>query len=37
MEKYVSNIRRLANIHMKALEKLVVQSVADTKSRYPQQ
>jgi hypothetical protein len=29
-------IRRLANIDLKVLEKLVARSVADTKSRYPQ-
>ncbi|HWL40294.1 MAG TPA: DUF1801 domain-containing protein [Gemmatimonadaceae bacterium] len=29
-------IRRLANVDLKVLEKLVAQSVADTKSRYPQ-
>ena len=29
-------IRRLANIDLKVLEQLVAQSVADTKSRYPQ-
>lgn len=28
-------IRRLANVDLKVLEKLVAQSVADTKSRYP--
>ena len=29
-------IRRLANVDLKVLEKLVARSVADTKSRYPQ-
>jgi hypothetical protein len=29
-------IRRLANVDLKVLEQLVAQSVADTKSRYPQ-
>ena len=29
-------IRRLANVDLKILEKLVARSVADTKSRYPQ-
>jgi hypothetical protein len=29
-------IRRLANVDLKVLEKLVTRSVADTKSRYPQ-
>ena len=29
-------IRRLANVDLKVLEKLVAESVADTKSRYPQ-
>ena len=29
-------IRRLANVDLKVLEKLVAKSVADTKSRYPQ-
>ena len=29
-------IRRLARVDLKVLEELVVQSVADTKSRYPQ-
>ena len=29
-------IRRLANVDLKALEKLVARSVAETKSRYPQ-
>ena len=29
-------IRRLANVDLKVLEKLVAQSVAETKSRYPQ-
>jgi hypothetical protein len=29
-------IRRLANVDLKILETLVVRSVADTKSRYPQ-
>ena len=29
-------IRRLANIDLKVLEKLVTRSIADTKSRYPQ-
>ena len=29
-------IRRLANVDVKVLEKLVARSVADTKSRYPQ-
>ena len=29
-------IRRLANVDMKVLEKLVARSIADTKSRYPQ-
>jgi hypothetical protein len=28
-------IRRLANVDLKVLEKLVARSVADTKSRYP--
>ena len=28
-------IRRLANVELKVLEKLVARSVADTKSRYP--
>ena len=30
-------IRRLASVDLKVLEKLVARSVADTKSRYPQQ
>ncbi len=29
-------IRRLANVDLKVLEKLVARSVADTKRRYPQ-
>jgi hypothetical protein len=29
-------IRRLANVDLKVLEKLVARSVAETKSRYPQ-
>ena len=29
-------IRRLANVDLKVLEKLLARSVADTKSRYPQ-
>ena len=29
-------LRRLANVDLKVLEKLVARSVADTKSRYPQ-
>ena len=29
-------IRRLANVDLKVLEKLVALSIADTKSRYPQ-
>jgi hypothetical protein len=29
-------IRRLADVDRKVLEKLVVRSMADTKSRYPQ-
>ena len=29
-------IRRLANVDLKVLETLVAQSIADTKSRYPQ-
>jgi hypothetical protein len=29
-------IRRLANVDLKILEKLVARSIADTKSRYPQ-
>jgi hypothetical protein len=29
-------IRRLANVDLKVLEKLIARSVADTKSRYPQ-
>jgi hypothetical protein len=29
-------MRRLANIDLKVLEKLIARSVADTKSRYPQ-
>src|SRR5688500_6882004 len=29
-------IRRLANIDLKVLEKLIARSVADTKSRYPE-
>ena len=29
-------IKRLANVDLKVLEKLVARSVADTKSRYPQ-
>lgn len=29
-------IRRLANIDLKVLEKLVARSIADTKKRYPQ-
>jgi hypothetical protein len=29
-------MKRLANVDLKVLEKLVVKSVADTKSRYPQ-
>lgn len=29
-------IRRLANVDLKVLEKLVTRSVAETKSRYPQ-
>jgi hypothetical protein len=29
-------IRRLANVDLKVLKKLVTRSVADTKSRYPQ-
>ena len=29
-------IRRLANVDLKVLEKLVAESVADTKRRYPQ-
>ena len=29
-------IRRLANVDLKVLEKLVARSVADAKSRYPQ-
>jgi len=28
-------IRRLADVDLKVLEKLVARSVADTKSRYP--
>ena len=28
-------IRRLANVDLKVLEKLVARSVADTKDRYP--
>ena len=30
-------IRRLANVDLKVLEKLIALSMADTKSRYPQQ
>ena len=29
-------IRRLANVDLKILEKLVARSIAETKSRYPQ-
>jgi hypothetical protein len=29
-------IRRLANVDLKVLEKLIARSIADTKSRYPQ-
>ena len=29
-------IRRLANVDLKVLEKLLTRSIADTKSRYPQ-
>jgi len=29
-------IRRLANVDLKVLEKLVARSIADTKSRYPE-
>jgi len=29
-------IRRLADVDLKVLEKLIARSVADTKSRYPQ-
>ena len=29
-------IRRLANVDLKVLEKLIARSVAETKSRYPQ-
>jgi hypothetical protein len=35
LRRYVY-IRRLANVDLKVLEKLVARSVAETKSRYPQ-